>query len=688
MENANLRELIAQAQAGDSEAHSKLFCAYKDKVYYFALKILKNQQAAEDVVQETAILVFKNIQKLRQSEAFFPWIKRISANLCYRKLGKNAELLFSQYEDDETNEPFDIADDTADSTPHELLDSSETKRMIAAVVDSLPDDQRMCTYMYYYNGMSVNEISQTLGISENTIKSRLRYSREKIKDGVLAYEKQGTKLYSVPVWLLIGALRGEGELYKLAPELTARISESMAAALAKGSAASVSTASSSASAAGTVASVGKSVGVSLTAKLIAASAAVAVLAVGGAAVATKGFTKPMGVGAFSLIKNNNYELTYVFDENGNLIIDGFTGNIDGELIIPDAIDNCVVVGIAPKAFTKNENCTVRGVLDLPDTISVVTDEIFYGQHNITEVHLPAEMTQFQSSAFVSCSSITAFTIDEQNPFFVTVDGVLYSKDLSTLYRCPNGKEGKVEISEQTVTIEDYAFSKAIAEIFVSYNPYHFGDFSFEPIAIDSSLYYDENNLIANPESELKWPTIHCYDGSAMQLFAQKHKIPVVVEERSPDREGCFEARYIMPQRRCAEDYEFPASFIYFHADGRCTMYENALGGAGCICGRYTVDNGVITLVDDSGYYFNFEIISDDEIKLLDTSYNYFLLLKDQTERDGDTLKKTEKYYLSSRVEHVDAFDFNAAYDYIKYSLTTKPHQDYADLDINNLNIDN
>ncbi len=63
------------------------------------------------------------------------------------------------------------------------------------ILDHLPEDQRVVIGMFYYEEMSVKDIAQTLGVSENTVKSRLSYGRKKIKEQVMDLEKRGTKLF-------------------------------------------------------------------------------------------------------------------------------------------------------------------------------------------------------------------------------------------------------------------------------------------------------------------------------------------------------------------------------------------------------------------------------------------------------------------------------------------------------------
>jgi hypothetical protein len=93
------------------------------------------------------------------------------------------------------------------------MDTAETRRLIMGIVDALPEDQRLCVLMHYYSDLDLHEISAALEVPYETVKSRLRYARRKISDGVEALERNGTKLFGaapIPLlaWVLKGAVTG------------------------------------------------------------------------------------------------------------------------------------------------------------------------------------------------------------------------------------------------------------------------------------------------------------------------------------------------------------------------------------------------------------------------------------------------------------------------------------------------
>ena len=226
-----LVELVERLQQGDSSAFEPLFNEFEKTSYYVAYKMLRNEENAKDVVQETAIQVYSKIGALKDPAAFFGWVKMITANLCKRRLEKNQEVLFApQGADDDESSPEDFMPDQDDSSvPHEVFDNRETRQMIRDLIDDLPDEQKLIIYMYYFQGLKIREIAESLEISENTVKSRMMYAKKKLEAGVRGYEKDGIKLYSVAPWLLFSAL-AEGSAMLTTPAITVSVSAGAAAA--------------------------------------------------------------------------------------------------------------------------------------------------------------------------------------------------------------------------------------------------------------------------------------------------------------------------------------------------------------------------------------------------------------------------------------------------------------------------
>ena len=178
------------------------------RAYYLAKQLVKDEDQAQDIVQDAYVKVFTNLHLLEQVENFQGWLNTIVVNKSKDYLKKKKPMLFSQMvsEEDEGSE-LDFEDEGGYFSPDKRVDYTETKRLIQGMIDRLPQEQRMAIVLFYLEEMPVKQIARVMECSEGTVKSRLNYGRKAIKAQVLELEKKGTKLYCVPFipflyWLL------------------------------------------------------------------------------------------------------------------------------------------------------------------------------------------------------------------------------------------------------------------------------------------------------------------------------------------------------------------------------------------------------------------------------------------------------------------------------------------------------
>lgn len=231
MDKEKLIELVQKSQAGDRKAQESLIMEVQDSVFYQCRKMLGNQQDAEDAAQDILIQMLGSLPSLKEPAAFWGWLNRSVANRCKNKLSREKKDRQIP-EDEEGNSLLDTYENLDDQlVPDKALDNEETQRMMMELVDALPDAQRMCVMLYYYDEMPVKEIAAALEVSENTVKSRLNYARRSIKEGVEKYEKQGIKLYGVsPLPFLLYFLQREAQTGGLGAPAKAAMAEKVLSA--------------------------------------------------------------------------------------------------------------------------------------------------------------------------------------------------------------------------------------------------------------------------------------------------------------------------------------------------------------------------------------------------------------------------------------------------------------------------
>ena len=263
--------MISKAAAGDQDAISALYNLTYSGVYKTVRSMIADEDTALDVVQDSYIKGFQSLTQLDEPENFRAWMKRIAINKAKDHLKKKKPVLFTEMAN-EDGEEIDFRDDRPDHCPEAVMDRKETARLMQEILATLSEEQRLVIGMFYYEEMSVREIAETLGCSENTVKSRLNYGRKKVEVKVRELEKKGTKLYSLaPLPFLLWLFR-----------LDAQAAEIPSAAVLD--AVTAECAAAGATAAGSLGAAAAAGAKALAAKIIAGALAVTVVIGGAVAV--------------------------------------------------------------------------------------------------------------------------------------------------------------------------------------------------------------------------------------------------------------------------------------------------------------------------------------------------------------------------------------------------------------------
>ncbi|CAM3571689.1 RNA polymerase sigma factor [Erysipelothrix anatis] len=178
-------------------------------VYYIIRRLIRNQHTVEDLVQDTYLKAFKKIDSLEVYTVanFAAWINQIALNNAKDFLKKNKPVLFSEITREEDVD-FEVEDTDTFTQPDESANQAEISEIIQNIMDSLPEDQRLCTFLFYYEDMTIREIAAYLELSESTIKSRLKYAKDKIRKKITEHENNGITFFSIaPIGLFVYALK-------------------------------------------------------------------------------------------------------------------------------------------------------------------------------------------------------------------------------------------------------------------------------------------------------------------------------------------------------------------------------------------------------------------------------------------------------------------------------------------------
>lgn len=203
----SMMELVLAARKGDQQAMAELYERTSGRAFYLALQLVKDEDQAQDILQDSYIRAFNSLDMLEDAGKFQGWLNTIVVNNSKNYLKKKKPVLFSQMaSEDEDDAAIDFEDESDRFSPEATVDYSETKRLVQAMIDGLPEEQRIAIVLHYLEDCPVKQIAAIMECSEGTVKSRLNYGRKTLKAKVLELEKKGTKLYCVPfvpflVWM-------------------------------------------------------------------------------------------------------------------------------------------------------------------------------------------------------------------------------------------------------------------------------------------------------------------------------------------------------------------------------------------------------------------------------------------------------------------------------------------------------
>jgi len=194
--------LIHSAQQGDLDAFNTLILHYQDMVFNTALRILGDEDSAQDASQEAFISAFRGIASFRGG-SFKAWLMRTVTNACYDELRRQKRRPTTPLEPetsdgDEMDSPKWLAD--SNMTPDQHAEADELEHAIQHCLDMLPTDFRSVVVLADIQGMDYTEVAAASHVPLGTVKSRLARARLRLRECLRGFEE-----------LLPASFRLEGE---------------------------------------------------------------------------------------------------------------------------------------------------------------------------------------------------------------------------------------------------------------------------------------------------------------------------------------------------------------------------------------------------------------------------------------------------------------------------------------------
>ena len=194
MDNKEVRNLVLKAKAGDKEAFGQLVNLYSERIYNLGLRILKNNDDAADVLQETFVAAYNKIHTFDGRSNFFTWLYRIATNFALMKLRKDKRTVLT---DSDMEKNFDNPNKM---TIHEWQDlplkdmlSDEFRKHLDEAVNELPEIYRSVFVLRDLENLSIKETSHILNITESNVKIRLKRARIFLREKLAHYMEEFSK---------------------------------------------------------------------------------------------------------------------------------------------------------------------------------------------------------------------------------------------------------------------------------------------------------------------------------------------------------------------------------------------------------------------------------------------------------------------------------------------------------------
>ena len=181
----------AAVDHGDEKAYAELMQIYKKPVYHVVLKMVRNQDDAEDLTIEAFAKAFKNLHKFNPEYAFSTWLFRIATNNCIDFIRKNKIKTMSIDSAIKVDNGDEITIDFRDNdlNPAELAVRNQKIEIMRHVVSRLPDKYQRLVSLRYFDELSYEEIATELKAPLGTVKAQLHRARELLHD-MMKHTKQ------------------------------------------------------------------------------------------------------------------------------------------------------------------------------------------------------------------------------------------------------------------------------------------------------------------------------------------------------------------------------------------------------------------------------------------------------------------------------------------------------------------
>lgn len=188
MQEENRYKLVKASVEGDEEAFGKLIRSYEKYIAHIAFTTLKNEQDAEDAIQDAVLAMYRNIGSLKNIDSFNTWMHKTVYNSCLAVLKKKKATGYLIDEEGKDlfveGEKGNFVESRTELNPHQETEKREKEVLLKEKIENLPEKYQLPLMLFYYEGLSYKEIADVLGVNIQSVSNWIHRAKSKLKESI------------------------------------------------------------------------------------------------------------------------------------------------------------------------------------------------------------------------------------------------------------------------------------------------------------------------------------------------------------------------------------------------------------------------------------------------------------------------------------------------------------------------
>lgn len=180
-----IAQLVEKARCGDSNAFAELYAATYKKQYIFAVNYMKDENLAQDAVQETYCTAFSKLDMLKDDKLFISWLNQINFRVCFNMYNKEKQFNSMHVAYDEGI--GELENDYQPSPESQVVKIDEKEYILQQIME-LPYSESQTIFLHYYRGMTLKDIAYMLEMSKSSVKRYLKSGKKRLESKITGWD--------------------------------------------------------------------------------------------------------------------------------------------------------------------------------------------------------------------------------------------------------------------------------------------------------------------------------------------------------------------------------------------------------------------------------------------------------------------------------------------------------------------